>query len=542
MRARIPVAIRVALEGVQMQVHLFWSRLLTSLLASLACFLSACGGSSSSSSGNSVNAVNEWVWMSGANQDNPVPPGAPGPGSAPYNSDPYYGTLGVAGVANVPGGRNSAAYWTGVNGNLWLFGGDGLDGSPAPIEGLLNDLWEYGPTTNEWTWMGGSSTLPTADASCLEGPGFCGLPGVYGSLGTPGPSYNPGGRKLALTWADSAGNLWLFGGFGIDSAGVLGYLNDLWKFNPSTKEWAWISGNMSSGQVGVYGAQGVADPGNVPPGLFGGTGWIDTNGKMWLFGGSGTTSTGVQGYYFNNLWQFDPSSNEWTWMSGAGAATGPAYGIYGTVGISAPGNIPSGRSGGTGWTDSSGNMWLFGGYGLYPQSQGTGSENDLNDLWEFTPSSNQWTWIAGTAGGVPNSYGNPGPPPGSYGTLGVASASNFPGGRDGATGWADSAGNLWLFGGEGNDSTGNWGPLNDLWEFSRADNQWTWVGGDNTSWQGAVYGAEGTPAAGNIPGARYNAAAWKDSGGSFWLFAGWGILDGPTGGSTALNDLWRYQP
>jgi hypothetical protein len=31
-------------------------------------------------------------------------------------------------------------------------------------------------------------------------------------------------------WTDSSGNPWLFGGYGYDSHGNLGYLNDLWKY------------------------------------------------------------------------------------------------------------------------------------------------------------------------------------------------------------------------------------------------------------------------------------------------------------------------
>jgi len=31
--------------------------------------------------------------------------------------------------------------------------------------------------------------------------------------------------------------------------------------------------------------------------------------------------------------------------------------------------------------------------------------------------------------------------------------------------WSDASGNLWLFGGEGFDSTGTEGTLNDLWEY-----------------------------------------------------------------------------
>jgi N-acetylneuraminic acid mutarotase len=528
-----------------MQTQRFRSRFLALLLTSMTFFISGCGGSGGGGT-NPPDTAKEWAWISGADQDGPVPFGAPGPGSAPYNSDPYYGTLGVAGTANVPGGRNSSAYWTGKDGNFWLFGGDGLDGSPAPIEGLLNDLWEFSPATNEWTWIGGSSTL--SNLSCVLGPGFCGFPGVYGTQGSAEVSNIPGGRKLSVTWTDSAGNLWLFGGYGIDSTGALSFLNDLWEFNPAKKMWTWISGSSvagsnAPGQLGNYGTQGVPAPSNVPPGLYAATGWIDSGNNLWLFGGIGISAQGSLGYEFNNLWEFNPTTNEWTWMSGGGANPDANYGVYGTLGTPAPGNIPSGRKNSTGWTDSSGNMWLFGGYGIYPTAGDlAGSENDLNEVWEFNPTSKQWAWMAGTAGGIPNSYGNPGPPPGSYGTLGTPSANNHPGGREGATGWIDGSGNLWLFGGEGDDSVGSYGALNDLWEFSQDNQQWIWMGGYTTAWQGAVYGVEGTPSAANIPGARYNSASWKDSNGDLWLFAGWGIIESANGGSTILNDLWRYQP
>ena len=32
----------------------------------------------------------------------------------------------------------------------------------APLLAILNDLWEFNPSTNQWTWMGGSKTVPTA--------------------------------------------------------------------------------------------------------------------------------------------------------------------------------------------------------------------------------------------------------------------------------------------------------------------------------------------------------------------------------------------
>ena len=80
---------------------------------------------------------------------------------------------------------------------------------------------------------------------------------------------------------------------------------------------------------------------------------------------------------------------------------------------------------------------------------------------------------------------------------------------------SDSAGNLWLFGGVGADSKGTQGVLNDLWKYSGG--QWTWMGGSSLADQVGTYGMQGTPSAGNIPGARQGNATWVDNDGNFWL-------------------------
>ena len=56
-------------------------------------------------------------------------------------------------------------------------------------------------------------------------------------------------------------------------------------------------------------------------------------------------------------------------------------GVYGTQGTTASMNIPGGRYGGTRWSDASGNLWLFGGFGY----DSTRTEGDLNDLWKYQP-------------------------------------------------------------------------------------------------------------------------------------------------------------
>src|SRR5262249_53255139 len=86
-------------------------------------------------------------------------------------------------------------------------------------------------SVNEWTWAGGSDVATNF-----------GLAGVYGTLGTPDAANLPGGRHQSASWRDSAGNLWLFGGYGMDSTGASGQLDDLWKFDPTSKQWTWVSG------------------------------------------------------------------------------------------------------------------------------------------------------------------------------------------------------------------------------------------------------------------------------------------------------------
>jgi hypothetical protein len=137
--------------------------------------------------------------------------------------------------------------------------------------------------TGEWTWVGGSSTLPSS---------WQGQPGVYGTLGTPAAGNTPGSRAWFANCTDNHGNFWLFGGWGYDSAGNAGLLNDLWVFNPSTNQWTWMGGAStlptasSGGWPGVYGALGKSAAKNVPGGRVGTACSIDPDGNFWLFGGA----------------------------------------------------------------------------------------------------------------------------------------------------------------------------------------------------------------------------------------------------------------
>jgi hypothetical protein len=55
---------------------------------------------------------------------------------------------------------------------------------------------------------------------------------------------------------------------------------------------------------------------------------------------------------------------------------------------------------------------------------------------------------------------------GTCGLLGSPAAGSIPGLRNSAATWTDSAGNLWMFGGEGFGADGYKGYLNDMWEYN----------------------------------------------------------------------------
>ena len=471
--------------------------------------------------------TNEWTWMDG---------------SVTAASFGTYGTLGTPDASNNPGARGQPASWTDSKGNFWLFGGYGFDsganagdGLGGNDEGYLNDLWEFNPKTNEWAWMGGSSSMP-------GGPDEA---GVYGTLGTPAAGNIPPGRSGSVSWTDTNGNLWLFGGSNeSQTTGEIAYFNDLWMFSPSTNQWAWMGGSNTPNQPGVYGKLGTGAFGNIPGARSMAVDWTDGNGNVWLFGGVGSDSAGDQGS-LDDLWEFSPSANQWTWVSGSNTWGQP--GVPGTLGTPAAGNLPAARNSAVSWIDSNQNLWLFGGatFDLYSGIAASGYY--LNDLWEFNPTTSEWVWMGGSTMPLFNQQGQAG----VYGALETPAAGNMPGSRSGAVSWTDKADHLWMFGGEGYDSEGTFGSLNDLWEFNPTVNEWAWMGGGAAvpascpayvGWCGdnGVFGMLQMPALGNAPSARYESAVWTDNKGNFWLFGGDGFDSLAHFGF--LSDLWEFQP
>jgi N-acetylneuraminic acid mutarotase len=279
----------------------------------------------------------KWTWVSGSNT---------------YNQYGFYGTKGVAAPVNKPGAREGSVSWIDASGNLWLFGGFGYDASG--LYGYLNDLWKFDGA--KWTWISGSKATNQS--------------GVYDTKGVADQNNVPGAREGSVSWIDASSNFWLFGGY--NSNGYLNALNDLWKFDGVN--WTWVSGSNATSQYGIYGTKGIADQNNVPGARYGSVSWIDASGNLWLFGGFGYDASGLYGD-LNDLWKFDGA--KWTWVSGSNAAN--QYDIYSTKGVAASGNAPGAHGYSVAWADSSGSLWLFGGYGY----TASGLYGGLNDLWKF---------------------------------------------------------------------------------------------------------------------------------------------------------------
>lgn len=408
----------------------------------------------------------EWTWMNG---------------DSVAGTPAVYGVKGVPDPNNHPGGIYEGCEWVDAAGNFYLYGG--LDDNFQ----TQADLWKYSPSSNEWTW--------------LNGPGGTGMP-VYGMRGVASPANQPGDRGYGmLSWTDNNGNLWMYGGS--SNTGIT-YIADFWKYNLSTNEWTWMGGDTTANSTGYHGVMGVPSVLNhPPPSTENACSWIDGD-HLWFYGG---LTQG--GSYTGTLWRYSISTDEWTWMKGDSAFN--AMPVYGTLGVSAPSNFPGARMCYSKWKDLNGDFWIFG---------GNTTSGYSNDLWRYSVSTNEWTWMAGP--NVPYDGG-------FYLSKCISSTISYPAARfESRATWTDGCGVFWLFGGYGGGGQG------DLWKYDSQTNIWTWISG-TVAGGPSVYGTKGVSAPTNMPGGKIGSHSFMDVNGNLW------ILGGMVSGGM-INDLWRYVP
>ena len=510
-------------------------------------------------------AHNDWTWIDGTK-------------TSAYATKPLYGSFPAAApttdpnpYTNTPGQRLGGAGWTDIQGNLWLFGGEGFElaGSTSADTQpyVMNDMWVCVMTADFCQWQLVGAYDPTWGAGIYAWAQTELQPGSFVANGSfPVPTPLPTSRWGAATWTDASGVFWMFGG---NDDGAL--LADLWSYDPSnalstgvtkaTGQWTYHGSvtQQSPNIKGVY--TGTQYPGSrVSPVVF-----KDNTGTIWLFGGYGYDSAGTVGF-LNDLWKI--SGTTWTYVTGSKTAN--PIGVYGTQGTASSSNFPGGRHLSAAWADASGNLWVFGGEGYDSTGPATGI---LNDLWMYNIASNKWTWVTGS--NVMNKTGSyelqpmigPTTTKSAAGTCGLTAGTSLcppvdptgadPGSRWGASYWTDAGGNFWLYGGWGLDSTGTNGngALNDLWVYTPSTTAgqpgtWVWVKGSPTGNANGIYGdMKRGYLTYNIwtPGGRAKATQWTDKTiqhpqTQFWLFGGQGFDAVSATGNGYLNDMWRYLP
>ena len=274
--------------------------------------------------------------------------------------------------------------------------------------------------------FGGRNSVSSSSLNDLwkfNGTSWFPVTNTDGGLGIPSARYE------AVAWTDNVGNAYVFGGLSNGS-----FVNDLWRFNGTS----WSPVNNTDGGLGT------------PSVRSGAVAWKDSSGNAYIFGGRNGSSS-----YLNDLWMFNGTS--WS----------PVNNTNGGLGT------PSARYEAVAWTDNDGNAYVFGGRNII--------SSYLNDLWRFNGTSWSPVTIAGTA----------------------------PSGRLAAVSWTDNAGNAYVFGGLSNGSY-----VNDLWMFN------------GTSWSEVTNA--GTP-----PSVRIGAVSWTDNAGRSYVFGGYN-------GTSYFNDLWNF--
>ena len=114
----------------------------------------------------------------------------------------------------------------------------------------------------------------------------------------------------------AAGKLWVLGGDGANHSSF----NDMWAYDTVGAEWALVYNRTGDDEVGVY--EGDAQFPGKRENAF--TSVSDTDGALWMFGGSGYGRFLNESGDMNDLWRFDTQTLKWTFEGGAYVRTSAA--------------------------------------------------------------------------------------------------------------------------------------------------------------------------------------------------------------------------
>jgi hypothetical protein len=292
---------------------------------------------------------NTWAWLSGRS----------GAVSWDYN----VGTIGEASLTATPSVRSGGCGAVDpVTRKLYYFGG-------VDDRYHYNEIHSFDMVSEMWT---------------LLGPDSLNSFGTYGGSDTFGPNWKPRSRESCSAFF-YGGFFWMFGGYGpqrqysTGSPGVEGVSNDLWRYDPTLNQWAWVGGSndVDSAAAGNYADLNQYSANNWPPGRwYLQADWDSSRNKFVLWGGRGRSGS------YTDIWEFDPVIKQWNWVAGPNFA-GEAQ-VKVTQGIPNPATRPSPIAGGTMWLDTKNrDIYVYGGF------RGGDPEGCI---FSFNLDSRVWTW------------------------------------------------------------------------------------------------------------------------------------------------------
>lgn len=428
----------------------------------------------------------QWTWDGGSNTINQLSVGT-NPGAT-------------------PSGRGGPVVWA-LSDRVYVVGGNGTGIGGSGL-GPLQDVWVLDLASKNWTREKGSDTLSTASN--------------YGSLNVEAVSNQPGARQGAAGWTDSQGG-YMFGGLGY-SGGALGYLNDLWYFRFSTRQWTWIGGSQTRNNPGNYPGIGLNDPSTLPRARYFAN-VVQFGTRVFVFGGAYSISAvDLRAWsYLNDFFVFDTATREWLQLGGSstGARVGGTYGSYR---VPSAASYPGGRESSIVWRVSTTKFFMGLGYGYV---SGASSEGYLQDVWSYETSSSLWSWEGGSRAVNGRAVYTAAPL--------VLSRGSIVGSREDAQAFALPDGAV-IFGGTGFIATSVNGWLSDSWLWDYPNDLWVWYGGAAQVNQLGNYVAVGQS---GYPGGSAELAPFCTASGDCFVAMGRGYGGVVGAGNGYLNAVWK---
>jgi Galactose oxidase, central domain/Kelch motif len=412
----------------------------------------------------SVYAQNQWTFLRGhlvsdAIWTNPRPFPT---GVTNYSSSPF-----LLHEQNFPSVREHCSGGVVNENEIYMYGGESIG------QAFMSDMWVFDISQGKWAFVADKGHYPN-----------------YGTQGVESPVITPGGRNRAASAVDSKGNIWLFGGnWGSPQS-------DLFKFNPKTGNWTFITSNNDYNL-------------NKPFPRYRVRAWFDAEDNFWIYGGAQ-----YNGEAYNDLWKFNTTTNQWIFISGNKNLTYPMdsnNGVYpATEGTGGTQYFPRSRCDYLYWVDNEGNFWVYGGYLI---SHGS---DELGDFWKFNPSTNEWFLMTGSR------------------TINLPKTSTYPGSRNAAYCWKGNDGHLYLRGGQRLYSHF----LSDIYRYKISEGVWEEVAPINDSNLAPISAGNGIENSTNRPGGQVCTLNHITTKTHTYLFSGYGY--GINGVAGYTGGIWRY--